>query len=71
MNNKNMIPVESSNLKSVSYENQDLYVLFHNGGFYKYLNVPENLYDQLLNASSKGKFLNEKIKKIFKYEKIK
>ena len=48
----NMIPVDSSNLSSVGYENGTLYVAFNSGGLYSYSGVPASVYSGLLNASS-------------------
>ena len=42
-----MIPVSSSNIASIGYENRTLYVLFHNGGLYAYSDVPESIYNEL------------------------
>jgi len=58
-----LINVESSNVKSVGYENNTLIVLFKNGGLYKYIDIPETVYDELLLAESIGKYLNTEVKK--------
>lgn len=61
-----MIPVSSTNLFAIGYnlETAALRVQFLNGGIYEYQGVPQELYDGLLAASSKGQFLNEHIKKV-------
>jgi hypothetical protein len=56
-------PVASSNLESVGYENETLEIRFHNGTTYQYLNVHEHLYRGLMNAGSKGTYLDLYIKK--------
>lgn len=56
-----LVNVNSSNLKSIGYENNTLVVKFNNGGIYWYSNVPQNIYEELLNAPSKGRYLNENI----------
>jgi hypothetical protein len=56
-------PVVSSNLESVGYENGILEIRFHGGGTYQYLGVPEHLYCGLMNAPSKGTYLDQYIKK--------
>lgn len=54
----NMIPVTSSNLESVGYEYDTLYIRFNKGGLYAYYNVPVDVYNALLQAPSKGKFFH-------------
>lgn len=70
MNLPNMIPVDSSDLESVGYDGQNLFVQFKKGSIYVYFNVPISTFQALLNAGSKGKFLNQHIKGIFPYERI-
>lgn len=65
-----MIKVESSNLYSIGYENNTLYILFNSGGLYKYMNVDFVVYKELLNATSKGKFFHQYIKNNYNYQKI-
>jgi hypothetical protein len=57
------IPVISSNIESVGYENGILEIRFHNGAIYQYIDVPEHLYHGLMNAPSKGTYLDQYIKK--------
>ena len=70
MNIPTMTPVESSNLKSVRYDGQNLFVEFGKGSIYVYYEVPLELYTELLKAESKGKYLNSNIKNVYRYEKI-
>jgi hypothetical protein len=65
----NMIEVESSNIESVGYENNQLFVKFKSGGLYAYKNVPSALYQQFLTAESKGKYFFSHIKGKFDFEK--
>ena len=37
---------------------------------YKYLNVPQNIYDDLLAATSKGTYMNAHIKDKYLFEKL-
>ena len=67
-------PVRSSNLKSVGYDpsNSILEVEFRNGRIYHYIEVPLEIYDELMKAQSKGTFLDQNVKKRgFTYKKIK
>jgi len=57
-------PLESSSLASVGYDagRQVLEVEFLNGGVYEYDDVPQETYHALLEADSKGRYLNAEIK---------
>lgn len=64
--------VASSNIASIGYDapSQTLEVEFLNGTIYQYYGVPQNLYDQLMQAGSKGRFLNTYIKNAFGYSRV-
>jgi hypothetical protein len=64
--------VSSSNVASLGYDsgNQTLEVEFNNGDIYQYHDVPEHTYNDLLNASSVGVYLNQNVKGNYSYEKI-
>lgn len=64
--------VASLNLKSVGYDepSETLEVEFLNGGIYQYFNVPLNLYQNLMQAASKGQFLHYYIKNAFPYSRV-
>jgi len=65
--------VRSSNLKSVGYNplNSILEVEFHGGRIYHYFGVPLEIYNALINAPSKGTFLDRNVKKRgFAYRQI-
>lgn len=70
----NMIEViiESSNLKSASYntESKDLMVTFNSGAIYEYNNVPWEKFTKFRMAKSQGKYFNENISKSYKYIKV-
>lgn len=66
--------VSSSNLDSVGYDedSQTLEIAFLNGGVYQYYEVPNEVYEGLMNASSHGKYFDKNIKKAgYSYKKIK
>ncbi|ELC8418763.1 KTSC domain-containing protein [Clostridium perfringens] len=67
----NMIPVSSSNLVAVDYDSSTatLRVAFHSG-VYDYYNVPQNIFEGLLNASSKGKYHHAFIKNSYRYSQV-
>ena len=56
------VPVESSSLDSVGYEKKVLEVSFRNGGLYQFFDVPEELLVALMQADSKGRFFNQRIR---------
>lgn len=64
--------VDSTNLEWVSYDKDknDLYVMFRSGGYYVYHDVPEKVFNELLAAGSKGRYLAMKIKWVYEYEKL-
>jgi KTSC domain len=64
--------VASSNIASMGYDgpSQTLEVEFQDGAIYQYYGVPENMYDQLMQAGSKGRFLNTYIKNAYGYSRV-
>lgn len=72
-NKMNRQSVESSNLASIGYdaENEILEIEFNHGGVYQYFDVPENVYEELMNADSHGQYFDRNIKKAgFGFQKI-
>lgn len=67
-----MIPVVSSNVESIGYNEgtQILRVKFLNGAIYEYKNVPLVEFEQLKNTSSAGSYLNRNIARNYPYEKV-
>ena len=47
-----------------------LRVIYVSGSVYDYKQVPEKVYKEMRNASSKGEFLNKHIKPNYEFEKI-
>lgn len=64
-----MMPIESSNIEGAGYNNKtkQLWVAFKGNKVYRYDLVPRGLFEELLQAESKGKYLNEHIKGNFKF----
>jgi hypothetical protein len=60
---------ESSNIAGFDYDaNQKvLLVEFNNGGRYNYYDVPENVFEGMKAAASKGQFLAQNVKNVFRY----
>lgn len=68
----NREPVASSNIVAIGYDepSQTLEVEFMNGAVYQYYNVTQALYEQLMQAGSKGQFLAYQIKKVYPYSRV-
>jgi hypothetical protein len=68
----NRIPVVSSNIADIGYDEQSmtLEVGFNNGTVYQYFDVPQTVHQAFMNASSKGTFLTESIKGNYRYAKL-
>ena len=66
------IAVTSSNVEGVGYDSstQTLEVEFKNGNIYQYFDVPESVYDAMVNADSAGKFLINNIKGVYRYARV-
>ena len=45
-------------------------VLFHSGSVYQYFDVPQMLFQEMLQSDSIGGFLNEHIKGSYRYVKL-
>lgn len=48
-----LIPVDSSNVATIGYENHIIEVHFHNGYVYQYTDTTEMLFQEFLNAPSR------------------
>jgi hypothetical protein len=61
--------VQSSVMTFVKYDDdaRELDITFTSGKTYRYLEVPSDIYDGLLDAESKGEFFNDNIKDEFVY----
>jgi hypothetical protein len=67
-----MHEVESSNIEAIGWRGGVCQVDFLSGSRYRYFEVPEWVFQDFLEAGSKGRFLNEvfKIDHAFEYEQI-
>ena len=62
--------VESSNIKSIGFQDNVLEVEFKSGGVYRYSNVGEEVFRAFMDAESKGKYFHQYIKSQFSTERI-
>ena len=68
----NRIYVSSSYLHSVWYNeaSMTLEIEFNSGGVYAYYDVPESIYNGLMNAPSHGKYFHQYIKDVYRFKRI-
>ena len=61
--------VDSTSLRTVGYdaERQLLQVEFHNRSIYQYFEVPATVYQELMQAPSKGAYFNKSIRPRFDF----
>lgn len=66
-----MTYVDSSNIEAIGYDDatQELHVRFLSGATYIYKGVPRQIFDDLMQAPSKGSFLNREVKGVYQYAK--
>lgn len=62
-------PVESTVIEAIGYS-RVLEIRFESGQVYQYYDVPDDIFDAMLNAPSKGKFFNQNIRGKFRYREI-
>ena len=67
-----MLPVDSSNIESVGYDEQTetVYVRFLNSSVYIYKGVSLSEFENLNNAPSVGSYLHRNYKNVYPYERI-
>ncbi len=68
--------LNSSNIYSVAWENEELFIAFHNGTEYMYWDVPENIFNDLertnINNGSVGQLFYKTVRNSgFPYRRIK
>ena len=67
------IAVDSTTLRTLGYdaERQLLQIEFQNHSIYQYFEVPQAVYEELIQASSKGAYFNRSIRPHFDYLLVK
>jgi hypothetical protein len=65
-------PVTSSNIASIGYDENTstLEIEFLNNSIYQYFDVPQRIYQGLMQADSQGQFLAQNIKGVYRYSKV-
>jgi len=66
------VSVSSSNIRSIGYESESkiLEIEFNSGSIYQYYKVPEEIYQNLMNAGSHGRYFRQNIKNTYAYTRI-
>lgn len=65
------VPVFSSNVSEVGYDEGDLIIVWHSGKVSAYSGVPEEVAYELSKTASVGQMLNSEIKPNYKHRYIK
>lgn len=68
----NLIPVSSSNIAAVGYEegSMTLTVEFLSGTVYQYFDVSSQVYQELMAAGSVGTYFSQNIRNNYRYTKL-
>lgn len=63
--------VDSEAMREVEYHasSRTLRIRFADGGWWRYFDVPEQTYEDLIAAESHGRYFHEHIRGQFKYER--
>jgi len=74
MTGPDLVPVEPSAVEAVGYdaEGHELWIRYTGGHVYVYVyaEVPEAVYRKLLDADSKGTFVNREIKPTYGFRRV-
>lgn len=67
-----MIAVNSSTIEAIGYDASamTLQVKFKNGALYEYSEVPQYVYDAVIESESVGKALNSEVKGKYEFVKL-
>ncbi len=67
-----MHQVDSSNIAAIGYDDgsETLQVEFNSGATYQYFDVPEHIFDAMLESGSKGQFLHQNIKGTYRFSRV-
>jgi len=67
-----MIPVSSSNIAEIGYneDDQEVYVRFLNNSLYVYKGVPIFEFEGLRDSPSVGSYINRNYKNVYPYERV-
>ena len=63
----NRVYVQSTDIRSIGYENGTLEIEFLNGGVYQYPNVPRMHYENMLHYPHPGTYFHKNVKPYYPY----
>jgi len=68
-----MLPLESSMIRAVGYDifRQILQIQFQSAEVFAYMDVPEKIYEELMEAPSAGRYFQDCIRDRYHYIRIK
>ena len=66
------VDLNSTSLHAVTYQDQCavLELEFRSGAIYRYFSIPQQTFEELLRAESKGGYFNARIRNRFAYAKV-
>lgn len=66
------VDLQSTSLNAATYQDRSAFLdlEFHSGAIYRYLGVPVQVYQELWQAESQGRYFNQRIRNRFPYTKI-
>ena len=64
------VPVTSSVMTSVGYEDETLEIEFTSGDVYQYFDVPEPIHQALMRAESHGTFFNSHLRDAYRFGRV-
>lgn len=64
--------VESSSIASIGFRQRDktLEIEFRSGAVYRYRNVPEEIFKEMMDAPSKGRFFSTRIRNKYHHTRV-
>jgi hypothetical protein len=67
-----LAPVDSSSIAAIGYSATEraLWVQFVSGRTYRYSDVPQATYEELLRAESKGRYFNREIRNAYAFTAV-
>jgi hypothetical protein len=65
-------PVASSNIREAGFDpsSNTLELMFSDGRVYQYFDVPAEVYDRLVNATSPGRFFHQEVRGTYRFARM-
>ena len=65
-----MVPVVSSQVAAIGFENGVLRVQFSSGAEYEYTGVPESVFNEMKSAESVGRYFGANVKAKYPFSRV-